>query len=169
MFRAFALGLSVSLLLVGLEGLAIESVVIALPELIHGSGSSPMHVQVTDLAAWLIIGLGTSLTLYTIFTTPPKVKPSFDKSLPADTSSPALQLADLNYSELVNTASPETLEETNWQENHSESEENEDEYEYEDEEVEYDDSDSEDREVEEDDFDLDAFNAEFDIDDLLSE
>ena len=166
MFRAFVLGLSVSLLLVGLEGLAIESVVIALPELIHGSDSLPMHVQVTDLAAWLAIGLGTSLTLYPIFTTPPKVKPAFDKSLPADTSSPALQLADLNYSELVNTASPETLEETNWQENHSEHEENEEEYEYEDEELEYDDSDSE---VEEDDFDLDAFNAEFDIDDLLSE
>lgn len=166
MFRAFVLGLSVSLLLVGLEGLAIESVVIALPELIHGSDSLPMHVQVTDLAAWLAIGLGTSLTLYIIFTAHPKVKPSFEESLPADTSSPALQLADLNYSELVNTASPETVEETNWQETHSESEANEEEYEYEDEELEYEDSDSE---VEEDDFDLDAFNAEFDIDDLLSE
>ena len=166
MFRAFVLGLSVSLLLVGLEGLAIESVVIALPELIHGSDSLPMHVQVTDLAAWLAIGLGTSLTLYTIFTAHPKVKPSFEESLPVNTSSPALQLADLNYSELVNTASPETVEETNWQETHSESEANEEEYEYEDEELEYDDSDSE---VEEDDFDLDAFNAEFDIDDLLSE
>ena len=87
MFRAFVLGLSVSLLLVGLEGLAIESVVIAFPELLHGSGRLPMHVQVTDLAAWLTIGLGTSLTLYIIFAGHTKVKPPLDKSLSVDTSS----------------------------------------------------------------------------------
>ena len=169
MFRAFVLGLSVSLLLVGLEGLAIESVVITFPELLHGSDSPPMHVQITDLAAWLTIGLGTSLTLYTIFTGQMKGKPSLDKSLPAETSSMPLQLANLNYDDLVKTTSSELTEE-----NDSDFGEDEEEYEYEEEDDGYDDSDSEDREEEEeevsiDDFDLDTFNTEFDIDDLLSE
>ena len=174
MFRAFVLGLSVSLLLVGLEGLAIESVVIAFPELLHGSSHPPMHVQVTDLAAWLTIGLGTSLTLYTIFTGRAKGKPSLEKSLPADTSSTPLQLANLNYEDLVETDSSELVEETDREENVSDFEKDEEEYEYEEEDDGYDDRDSEDREEEEeddsiDDFDLDTFNAEFDIDDLLSE
>ncbi|MCH2370647.1 MAG: hypothetical protein MK324_08970 [Pirellulales bacterium] len=174
MFRAFVLGLSVSLLLVGLEGLAIESVVIAFPELLHGSSHPPMHVQVTDLAAWLTIGLGTSLTLYTIFTGRAKGKPSLEKSLPADTSSTPLQLANLNYEDLVETDSSELVEETDREENVSDFGKDEEEYEYEEEDDGYDDRDSEDREEEEeddsiDDFDLDTFNAEFDIDDLLSE
>ena len=174
MFRAFVLGLSVSLLLVGLEGLAIESVVIAFPELLHGSSHPPMHVQVTDLAAWLTIGLGTSLTLYTIFTGRAKGKPSLEKSLPADTSSTPLQLANLNYEDLVETDSSKLVEETDREENVSDFGKDEEEYEYEEEDDGYDDRDSEDREEEEeddsiDDFDLDTFNAEFDIDDLLSE
>ncbi|MBA61236.1 MAG: hypothetical protein CMJ76_02620 [Planctomycetaceae bacterium] len=180
MFRAFFLGLSVSLLLVGLEGLAIERVVIAPPELLHGQDVKPMQIQVTNLAAWLAIGLGTSLTLYTIFTRQPTAPPITKNQTVTKETSGTLQLAVLDYGESDDSFSTTHVAKNDNKTEGSEIEssddlEESDEYEY----IEYEDEVSEgDEEVEYEDeqddisteeFDLDAFNEEFDIDDLLSE
>ena len=168
MFRALILGISFSLLIVGLEGLAVESVIIAPPELIHGPDAETMLVQVTALAAWLAIGLGTSLTLYTLFTRKPATTSSSTASdMTAEQSN--LQIADLDYGE-VDKDSAGLDREVDAYENDSPYDEDvygegddEETTEQEEQYVE----DEEDESVE--DFDFDVFNDEFDIDDLLSD
>lgn len=178
MFRAFVLGLSVSLMILGLEGLAVESVLLAPPELLHGSITQPIRVQITELAAWLAIGVGTSLTIYTIFSR----KPSNKNPTPIEiNTSPSakLHLADLDYYEpdghsaTIGEATERTEED--YEDEIDESDEVYDDSEYDDGELENELEEAEDEEdsIEEEDssdeFDLDAFNAEFDIDDLLNE
>ena len=181
MFRAFVLGISISLLIVGLEGLAIESILLAPPELLHGAETQPIRVQITELAAWLAIGVGTSLTIYTIFSR----KPSKNCAMTAEISAPSptsLQLADLDYDEqqdnsaMVGKATVGRQEDPKDEldeafQTYDEAEIEDDELE-DDEEDEFEESHVEAEEEEEDSvegFDLDAFNEEFDIDDLLDE
>ena len=181
MFRAFILGFSVSLMILGLEGLAIESVLLAPPELLHGSNIQPIRVQITELAAWLTIGLGTSLTIYTIFSRKPSNKNP--ETAESNTSSAArLHLADLDYDEpddhSVTPGEATVGTEEDFDEEFGESGEVYDDTEYDDDELEEEFEETEYEEDEEDnneeadsidEFDLDAFNAEFDIDDLLNE
>lgn len=191
MFRAFVLGLSISLMIVGLEGLAIESVLIAPPELLHGADTQSIRVQITELAAWLAIGLGTSLAIYTIFSR----KPSKNRAMTAVINTPSptsLQLADLDYDGQDNSTaligqvavgrqedSKNELDEAfqTYDETELEDDELDDELEdeFEDDELgeEFEEGHVGPDEIEEEDsvdgFDLDAFNEEFDIDDLLDE
>ena len=177
MFRAFVLGLSISLMIVGLEGLAIESVLLAPPELLHGADTQLIRVQITELAAWLAIRVGTGLTIYTISSR----KPTKNSATKAEINAPSptsLQLADLDYDEqddnsaMIGQAavggqedSNDDLDETfqTYDESELEDDELEDEFE-----EAYDEADEE-EEDSIDGFDLDAFNEEFDIDDLLDE
>jgi len=165
-------------MIVGLEGLAIESILLAPPELLHGADTQPIRIQITELAAWLAIGVGTSLTIYTIFSR----TPSKNSATTAEINAPSptnLQLADLDYDEQDDSSamigkaavgrqedSNDELEEAFQTYDETELEDDEFEDEFEEAHVEAD-------EIEEEDsvegFDLDAFNEEFDIDDLLDE
>jgi len=174
-------------MIVGLEGLAIESVLIAPPELLHGADTQSIRVQITELAAWLAIGLGTSLAIYTIFSR----KPSKNRAMTAVINTPSptsLQLADLDYDGQDNSTaligqvavgrqedSKNELDEAFQTYDEMELEDDELEDEFEDDELgeEFEEGHVGPDEIEEEDsvdgFDLDAFNEEFDIDDLLDE
>ncbi len=176
MFRALVLGLSILLLIVGLESLAIESVVIAPPTFLHGPDAKPMDIQVTSLAAWITIGLGTSLTLYTIFTRKPDVTPTKHKQTFSETNPTTLQLAALDYDGSLSSAHIAETNKIDFQEAVSEemAAEGDERYEYEDEdededEYEYEYEDEDEDEVSIDDFDPDTFNTAFDTDDLINE
>ncbi len=168
-------------MILGLEGLVIESVLLAPPELLHGSDTQPIQIQITELAAWLAIGLGTSLTIYTIFSRKPSNKNPATAEINT-TSATKLHLADLDYDEPDDhSATPGEATagtEEDFDDEFGESDEVYDDTEYDDEELEEEFEEAEYEEYEEDnieeeesidEFDLDAFNAEFDIDDLLNE
>ena len=177
MFRAIILGVSVSLILVGLEGLAIESVIISPPEVFHGTDAPTSQVEVTSLASWLAIGLGTSLTLYNTFNrqlpniTSQKGASSTTTTRPTLPSSNAanLQIADLDYDEGITQSDEDSDDE--WEEVATDDDDIE--FEEDEEEVEDYNNDDDDQDGSDDqegyEVVLDAFNDEFDIDDLISE
>ena len=177
MFRAIILGVSVSLILIGLEGLAVESVIISPPEVFHGADAPTSQVEVTSLASWLAIGLGTSLTLYNTFNrqipniTSQKGVSSTTTTCPtssASSNAANLQIADLDYDDAITQADEDSDDE--WEEVATDD----DDIEFEEDEKETEDYNNDDDQDGSDDqngyeFDLDAFNDEFDIDDLISE
>ena len=178
MFRAIILGVSVSLILVGLEGLAIESVIISPPEVFHGTDAPTSQVEVTSLASWLAIGLGTSLTLYNTFNRQlPNItsqKGASSTTTTRPTSSPSsnaanLQIADLDYDDGITQSDEDSDDE--WEE--AATDDDDIEFEEDEEEAEDYNNDNDDQDGSDDqdgyEFDLDAFNDEFDIDDLISE
>ena len=147
------------MLIVGLEGLAIESVTIAPPKLLHGEDATSIKFQITPLASWLAIGFGTSLTLYTLFTRKPPGNTASITTAESETST-SLQIADLDYLDQLDSHDlPEADDDEATPPVDFEDDEQED--------TEYDDDEDDDISV--DDFNLDAFHDQLDIDDLQSE
>ena len=172
MFRAIILGVSVSLVLVGLEGLAVESVIISPPKSLHGVDTATSQIEVTSLASWLAIGLGTSLTLYNTFNRQaPNFASKTGSSSTTITSPPAsssnnvanLQIADLDYDDNLAQAAEDSC--NKWEEDANDDEDPDFEEDYNND----DDQDDQDDDPDDYEFNLDAFNDEFDIDDLISE
>jgi hypothetical protein len=143
MLKALILGLAISCLLLGIECLAVEQIKLA-------QGDSHT-VIIPEIFGWLLIGIGSSTTLYTLINR---------------SSSPAG--IDLDTSTTVDT-DDESDSHHRWDttdydltEHYHEDEDTDDDYE----EYEATDDDEDESEPE---FDLEKFNQQFDIDELLDE
>ncbi len=150
MLKALILGLAISCLLLGIECLAVDQIKFA-------QGDSRI-VVIPEIFGWLLIGIGSSTTLYTLINR---------------SSSPATINADLGTANDTSAASDSQLQwdttDYDLTEHYPDDEQDDDEYEgydtYDDED--YFETDEEDESDPE--FDLEKFNQQFDIDELLEE
>jgi hypothetical protein len=147
MFKALILGLAISCLLLGIECLAVDQIKLA-----HGD---PRIVVIPEIFGWLLIGIGSSTTLYTLInrsSSPASINVDLDTSTAASDSHHQWDTTDYDLTE-----------------HYHDNEEDDDEYEgYDtDDEEDYFETDEEDEAEPE--FDLEKFNQQFDIDELLEE
>jgi hypothetical protein len=150
MLKALILGLAISCLLLGIECLAVDQIKLAL-------GDSRI-VIIPEIFGWLLIGIGSSTTLYTLINR---------------SSSPASINGDLDTSTSIDT---EDKSDSHYQwdttdygltEHYHDDEEDDDTDDATDDEEDYFETDEEDESEPE--FDLEQFNQQFDIDELLEE
>ena len=149
MLKALILGLAISCLLLGIECLAVEQIKLA-------QGESRV-VVIPKIFGWLLIGLGSSTTLYTLInrsSLPTSIDADLDSSTAIDTDSAS--------------DSPHQWDTTDYDlTEHYHNDEDDEGYDTYDEEEDYFET------VEEDEtdpqFDLENFNQQFDIDELLEE
>ena len=143
MLKALILGLAISCLLLGIECLAVEQIKLT-------QGNSRI-VIIPKIFGWLLIGIGSSTTLYTLV---------------ARWSSPTGVIATDNQSDSHHQWDATDYDLT---EHYADDEKDDDEYEGYDtyDEEDYFDKDEEDKSDPE--FDLEKFNQQFDIDELLEE
>ena len=159
MLKAFILGLAISCLLLGIECLAVEQIKLA-------QGDSRI-VIIPEIFGWLLIGIGSSTTLYTLI---------------SRSSSPASSRSDLESSTTIDTHDEPNAyhqwdtTDYNLTEHYHDDEEDDDEYEgydaYDEEDATDDEEDyfeTEEGDESEPKFDLEKFNQQYDIDELLEE
>ena len=150
MLKALILGLAISCLLLGIECLAVDQIKLA--------QADSRIVVIPEIFGWLLIGIGSSTTLYTLINR---------------SSSPASTDDDLNFSTAIDaddaSDSHHQWDTTDYEitEHYDDEEDNEreEQYPYDEEDyfetIEENESDPE--------FDLEKFNQQFDVDELLEE
>jgi len=150
MLKALILGLAISCLLLGIECLAVDQIKFA-------QGDSRI-VVIPEIFGWLLIGIGSSTTLYTLInrsSSPTSINVDLDTANDTSAASDSQHQWDTTDYDLT--------------EHYPDDEEDDDEYEgydtYDDED--YFETDEEDESDPE--FDLEKFNQQFDIDELLEE
>jgi len=145
MLKALILGLAISCLLLGIECLAVDHIKLA--------QADSRIVVIPEIFGWLLIGIGTSTTLYTLINrslSPASTNVDFDTTADTDDASDSQHQWDTtDYDPTEHYADDEH--------------EGYDTYDEED----YFDTDEEDESDPE--FDLEKFNQQFDIDELLEE
>ena len=145
MLKALILGLAISCLLLGIECLAVDHIKLA--------QADSRIVVIPEIFGWLLIGIGTSTTLYTLINrslSPASTNVDFDTTADTDDASDSQHQWDTTDYDLT--------------EHYADDEhEGYDTYDEED----YFDTDEEDESDPE--FDLEKFNQQFDIDELLEE
>ena len=145
MLKALILGLAISCLLLGIECLAVDHIKLA--------QADSRIVVIPEIFGWLLIGIGTSTTLYTLINrslSPASTNVDFDTTADTDDASDSQHQWDTTDYDLT--------------EHYADDEhEGYDTYDEED----YFDTDEEDKSDPE--FDLEKFNQQFDIDELLEE
>jgi hypothetical protein len=161
MLKAFILGLAISCLLLGIECLAVEQIKL--------DQSDSQIVIIPEIFGWLLIGIGSSTTLYTLI---------------RRSSSPASNQSDLESSTTIETRDEpnayhqwDTTDYNLTEHYHDDEDDDDEDEEYEgydalDEDHDTDDEDyfeTEGGDESETKFDLEKFNQQFDIDELLEE
>jgi len=151
MLKALIFGLAISCLLLGIECLAVEQIKLA-------QGDSRI-VVIPEILGWLLIGIGSSTTLYTLINR---------------SSSPARTDVKLDTSTTINNGTSDSHHQ--WDTTDYDLTEHYDDYEEDDDAHEghdrYDEEDyleTVDQDESEPEFDLQKFNQQFDIDELLEE
>ena len=145
MLKALILGLAISCLLLGIECLAVDHIKLA--------QADSRIVVIPEIFGWLLIGIGTSTTLYTLINrslSPASTNVDFDTTADTDDASDSQHQWDTTDYDLTEHYADDEHEEY-------------DTYDEED----YFDTDEEDESDPE--FDLEKFNQQFDIDELLEE
>jgi hypothetical protein len=152
MLKALILGLAISCLLLGMECLAVEQIKLA-------QGGSRI-VVIPEIFGWLLIGIGSSTTLYTLIN---RSSSSAGINVDLDTSSGIDTGAASDSQHQWDTTDYDLTE------HYQDDEEDDDQYEGYDayDEEDYFENDEEDESEPE--FDLEKFNQQFDIDELLEE
>jgi len=150
MLKAIILGLAISCLLLGIECLAVDQIKLA------QAGSR--IVVIPEIFGWLLIGIGSSTTLYTLINR---------SSSPASTNADFDIIADTD--DALDSQHQWDTTDYDLTEHYADDEQDDDEYEGYDtyDEEDYFDTDEEDESNPE--FDLEKFNQQFDIDELLEE
>lgn len=155
MFKAVVLGISISCIMLGIQCLAVEQVRIehAGPTItstaVNPATDRAMEltdIQISPLWAWLLIGIGTSTTFYTLFN-----RSSSDETRPCSLTATSSDLSD--QSQFSSSLTEE--DEASWDDDQYETDDFDDSFEQ------HDEADQE--------FDFERFQQEFDIDSLLDE
>jgi hypothetical protein len=144
MLKALILGLAISCLLLGIECLAVDHIKLAQAE--------SRIVVIPEIFGWLLIGIGSSTTLYTLIN---RSSSSVSTNVDFDTTADTDDASDSKYQ--WDTTDYDLTE------HYADDEKDDDEY------TGYDTYDEDEEDKSDPEFDLEKFNQQFDIDELLEE
>ena len=162
MLKAIILGLAISCLLVGIECLVVEQIKLA--------QSDSRIVIIPEIFGWLLIGIGSSTTLYTLInrsSSPASISGDLDTSTSIDTEDESDSHHQWDTTDYGLTEHYHDDEEDDEYEGYDAYDEDDDTDDATDDEEDYFETDEEDES--EPQFDLEKFNQQFDIDELLEE